>query len=321
MYQLMFAIITPALIIGAVAERIRFTAVLVFVGFWMFVVYFPQAHMVWGIDGLMNGVWNKDAGIKAIDFAGGTVVHMTSGWSALVLCLILGKRLGFGKENMAPHSMVLCMIGTGMLWVGWYGFNAGSAVAADVIAANAFTTTTIATAVASFVWPMAEYALKGKPSILGFCSGAVAGLVVITPACGFVTSRGAVVIGIAAGLVPFFFCYKVKAWLGYDDALDTFGVHAVGGTMGAFLTGMLARTSANSNLGGDNMKAYVTDTLFQPLVFEQIKAILVTLVLAVVGTAIIGFIVKAIVGLRVSEDVETVGLDLTEHGEEGYHAS
>jgi len=285
------------------------------------VVYFPLAHMVWGVDGMMNGVWNAKAPIKAIDFAGGTVVHMSSGWSALILCMILGKRLGHGKDPMPPHSMVLCMVGTGMLWVGWYGFNAGSAVAADVIAANAFTTTTIATAVASFVWPMAEYMLKGKPSILGFCSGAVAGLVVITPACGFVTSSGAVVIGIAAGLVPFFFCYKVKGWLGYDDALDTFGVHAVGGTMGAFLTGMLARTDANANLGGDNMKALVTNTLFQPLVFEQIKAILVTLVLAVVGTAIIGFIVKAIVGLRVSEDVETVGLDLTEHGEEGYHAS
>ena len=321
MYQLMFAIITPALIIGAIAERMKYSAILLFMAGWMFVVYFPLAHMVWGVNGLMNGVWNKDAAIKAIDFAGGTVVHMSSGWSALILCMILGKRLGHGKEQMPPHSMVLCMIGTGMLWVGWYGFNAGSAVAADGIAANAFTTTTIATAVGSFAWAMAEYVLKGKPSILGFCSGAVAGLVVITPACGFVTANGAVLIGIAAGLIPFFFCYKVKAWLGYDDALDTFGVHAVGGTLGAFLTGMLARSSANSNLAGDNMKAYVTNTLFQPLVFEQIKAILITLVLAVVGTAILAFIVKAIVGLRPSEEVETIGLDLTEHGEEGYHAS
>src|SRR5438477_11623478 len=248
MYQLMFAIITPALIIGAIAERMKFSAIFLFMTLWMFVVYFPQAHMVWGIDGLMNGVWNKDAGIKAIDFAGGTVVHMTSGWSALVLCLILGKRLGFGKENMAPHSMVLCMIGTGMLWVGWYGFNAGSAVAADGIAANAFTTTTIATAVASFVWPMAEWMVKGKPSILGFCSGAVAGLVVITPACGFVLPSGAILIGIAAGLIPWFFCYKVKSWFGYDDALDTFGVHAVGGTLGALLTGILADATVNTNL-------------------------------------------------------------------------
>jgi Amt family ammonium transporter len=285
----------------------------------MFVVYFPQAHMVWGIDGLMNGVWNKDAGIKAIDFAGGTVVHMTSGWSALVLCIILGKRLGFGKENFAPHSMVLCMIGTGMLWVGWYGFNAGSAVAADGIAANAFTTTTIATAVASFVWPMAEWLVRGKPSILGFCSGAVAGLVVITPACGFVTPGGSIVIGLAAGLIPWFFCYKVKSWFGYDDALDTFGVHAVGGTLGALLTGVLARNSANANLV-TYLKDMVTDSYLQPLVFEQIKAILLTLVLAVVGTTVIAFIVKAVVGLRPDEDVETVGLDVAEHGEEGYHS-
>src|SRR6266571_871608 len=236
MYQLMFAIITPALIIGAIAERMKFSAICVFMVLWMFVVYFPQAHMVWGIGGLMNGVWNEKAGIHAIDFAGGTVVHMTSGWSALILCLILGKRVGFGKEPMPPHSMVLCMIGTGMLWVGWYGFNAGSAVGADGIAANAFTTTTLATAVASFVWAMAEYISKGKPSILGFCSGAVAGLVVITPACGFVNSTGAVIIGVAAGLIPYFAVVKLKAWIGYDDALDTFGVHAIGGTLGAFLT-------------------------------------------------------------------------------------
>src|SRR6201986_3961498 len=194
MYQLMFAIITPALIVGAIAERMKYTALMTFMFFWMFIVYFPMAHMVWGITGFMNGIWNTGAGIKAIDFAGGTVVHMTSGWSSLILCLILGPRLGFNKEPMPPHSMVLCMVGTGMLWVGWYGFNAGSAVAADVIAANAFTTTTLATAVASFVWPMMEWLVRGKPSILGFCSGAVAGLVVITPACGFVTPTGGVII-------------------------------------------------------------------------------------------------------------------------------
>ena len=188
MYQLMFAIITPALIVGAIAERMKFSAVLLFVTLWMIVVYFPLAHWVWGIKGVMNGVWNADAKIKAIDFAGGTVVHMSSGWSALILCILLGKRLGFGKQPMPPHSMTMCAIGTGMLWVGWYGFNAGSAVAADGIAANAFTTTTLATAVASFVWAMLEYVLKGKPSILGFCSGAVAGLVVVTPACGFITA-------------------------------------------------------------------------------------------------------------------------------------
>jgi Amt family ammonium transporter len=189
MYQLMFAIITPALILGAIAERMKFSAILLFMTLWMALVYFPLAHWVWGVNGAMNGVWNADAKIKAIDFAGGTVVHMSSGWSALVLCLILGKRLGFGKQPMPPHSMTLCAVGTGMLWVGWYGFNAGSAVAADGIAANAFMTTTIAAAVASFTWAMLEYALKGKPSVLGFCSGAVAGLVVITPACGFVTTE------------------------------------------------------------------------------------------------------------------------------------
>src|SRR5436853_481776 len=320
MYQMMFAIITPALIIGAIAERMKFSAILAFVTLWMIVVYFPLAHMVWGIDGLMNGVWNAKASIKAIDFAGGTVVHMSSGWSALILCLILGKRLGFGKEPMPPHSMVLCMVGTGMLWVGWYGFNAGSAVGADVIAANAFTTTTLATAVASFVWPMAEWVVRGKPSVLGFCSGAVAGLVVITPACGFVNPTGSVIIGIAAGLIPWFFCYKVKSWFGYDDALDTFGVHAIGGTIGAFLTGVLARNDANGNLA-TYLKDKVTDSCTQPLVFEQIKAILVTLLLATIGTAIIASIVKATIGLRTDEEVETVGLDLADHGEEGYHGT
>ncbi len=319
MYQLMFAIITPALIVGAIAERMKFSAILLFVTLWMFIVYFPLAHMVWGVDGLMNGVWNANATIKAIDFAGGTVVHMSSGWSALILCLILGKRFGFGRESMPPHNLVLCMVGTGMLWVGWYGFNAGSAVAADGIAANAFVTTTLATAVASFVWPMAEWMLKGKPSVLGFCSGAVAGLVVITPACGFVTAGGAVLIGIAAGIVPFFFCFKVKAWFGYDDALDTFGVHAVGGTMGAFLTGMLARNVANGNLA-TNLKNYVKDTMFQPLVFQQLEAILLTLALAVVGTVVIAYFVKAVIGLRPSEEVEVGGLDINEHGEEGYHS-
>ena len=319
MFQLMFAIITPALILGAIAERMKFAAILVFVGLWMLVVYFPLAHMVWGINGLMNGVWNAGAKIHAIDFAGGTVVHMSSGWSALVLCIILGKRLGFGKEAMPPHSMVMCFIGTAMLWVGWYGFNAGSACAADGVAANAFTTTTIATAVASFVWPLIEWIVRGKPSILGFCSGAVAGLVVITPACGFVTPEGSFVIGILAGIIPWFFCYKVKGWFGYDDALDTFGVHAIGGTMGAILTGMLARNSANGNLAL-NLKDYVKDTCFQPLLMEQLKAVGITIALAVVGTAVIAFIVKMLIGLRPSEESEMTGLDESEHGEVGYHS-
>ena len=320
MFQLMFAIITPALIIGAIAERMKFKAILVFMTLWMLVVYFTQGHAVWGINGTMNGLWNAGAKIHAIDFAGGTVVHMTSGWSALVLCLILGKRKGFGKENFAPHSLVLTYIGTGMLWVGWYGFNSGSAVAGDIIAANAFTTTTIATAIASFVWPMWEWIVKGKPSVLGFCSGAVAGLVVITPACGYVTTQGSIYIGLAAGTICWFMCYKVKSWLGYDDALDTFGVHAIGGTTGAIMTGMLARNAANPNFGANAwFSKYVTDTYFQPLVWEQLKAVVITIVLSVVATVIIAYITKLLVGLRPTEEVEVTGLDESEHGELGYH--
>ncbi|PYK32039.1 MAG: ammonia channel protein [Verrucomicrobia bacterium] len=322
MYQLMFAIITPALIIGAVAERIRFSAVLIFVGVWMFAVYFPLAHMVWGIDGWMNGVWNDHAKVRAIDFAGGTVVHMSSGWSALVLCALLGPRLGFRKEILAPHSMVLCMVGAGMLWVGWYGFNAGSALGADGIAANAFTTTTLATAVASFTWAMLELRLRGKASVLGFCSGAVGGLVVITPSCGYVDPTGAMIIGVAAGIVPFFACTKLKSWFHYDDALDTFGVHAVGGTLGAFLTGFLATTTVNSNLAGapatQNGLAKIVGNF---LWLEQLKAIALTILLAVVATAIIGWLVNVFVGLRIAPEIERQGLDINEHGEEGYMVS
>ena len=306
-YQLTFAIITPALIVGAVAERMKYSALLWFMAAWMFVVYFPLAHMVWSADGLMCGALNPKALIKALDFAGGTVVHMSSGWTALVLCLVLGKRLGWGKEPMPPHSMVLCVIGTGMLWVGWYGFNAGSALAADAIAANAFTSTTFAAATAGFVWAMAEYIFKGKPSVLGFCSGIVAGLVVITPASGFVSASSAMLIGLLAGLIPFFVCWKLKAWLGYDDALDTFGIHGVGGTLGALMTGLLASKEVNplvENISG--------------LFWHQLAAIGITLVLSLTGTAIIALLINALVGLRVSEEVETVGLDLSEHGEEGY---
>ena len=313
MYQMMFAIITPALIVGAIAERMKFSAIMLFIGLWMVVVYFPLAHMVWGIKGYMNGVWNADAAIKAIDFAGGTVVHMSSGWSALILCMILGPRLGFGKEKMAPHSMVLCMVGTGMLWVGWYGFNAGSAIAADGVAANAYMTTTLATAVACFAWGVIEKLHRGHASILGFCSGAVADLVVITPACGFVNATGAIIIGLLAAAVPYIFVTFVKAKFGYDDALDTFGVHAVGGTMGALATGFLATADVNANLN-TNLKDIVGKTLW----IEQVKAIGVTLVLAVVGTLIIAYIVKATIGLRPTEDVERQGLDINEHGEEGY---
>jgi Amt family ammonium transporter len=315
-FQMMFAIITPALIIGAIAERMKFSAVMLFCALWMFLVYFPAAHMIWGAGGLMNGLGNDAAKIKAIDFAGGMVVHMTSGWSALALCLVLGKRHGHGKEPMPPHSMVLCAVGTGMLWVGWYGFNAGSAVAADGIAANAFVTTTLSAAVACFVWPMIEYILRGKPSVLGFCSGAIAGLATVTPAAGFVTPGAAIFIGLVAGVVPYLACTKLKSWLGYDDALDTFGVHAVGGTLGTVMAGIFATSSVNTNLGADRIKALVGSTLW----IEQVKAASLILVWSLVATLVIAYAVKAMLGsMRATVETERVGLDLAEHGEEGYH--
>jgi Amt family ammonium transporter len=308
MFQLTFAIITPALIVGAIAERMKFAAVLAFVALWMFAVYFPFAHMVWSTTGFMCGPLNPNAAIKAIDFAGGTVVHMTSGWSALVLCIILGKRLGFGKEPMPPHSMVLCMVGTGMLWVGWYGFNAGSALGADGIASGAFTTTTLCAAVAGFFWALCEWVIRGKPSVLGFCSGIVAGLVVITPAAGFVSATSSVIMGVLAGVVCFAACSYLKKALGYDDALDTFGVHGVGGTMGAILTGVFADPAVNSVVG----------PLKEGLLVAQLKAVGLTIVWSVVATAIIAYIIKAVIGLRPTTEVESQGLDITEHGEEGY---
>ncbi len=314
MYQLMFAIITPALIVGAIAERMKFSAIVAFIVAWMFVVYFPLAHMIWGSDGFMNGLGNAKASIKAIDFAGGTVVHMSSGWSALALCIILGKRAGFGKRSFAPHSLVLTMVGTGMLWVGWYGFNAGSAVAADGIAASAFTTTTLAAAVAATVWPALEWLITKKPTVLGFCSGAVAGLVVITPAAGFVSPTSAVLIGVMAGVVPYFACTKLKQALKYDDALDTFGVHGVGGTMGALVTGIFATPDVNGNLN-TNLGALVGKTLW----VEQLKAMGFTVALSVGATVVIAYAVKAAIGLRPSLEDEETGLDLTDHGEAGYH--
>ena len=310
----------------------KFGAVMAFIFVWMFAVYFPMAHMVWGFTGLMNGVGNSAARIPALDFAGGTVVHMTSGWSALILCLILGKRLGFGKDKLAPHSMVLCMVGTGMLWVGWYGFNAGSAVASDVIAANAFTTTTLAAATAGFVWGMLERIMKGHASILGFCSGIVAGLVVITPACGFVSTGGAMLIGVLAAVVPYFFVVYVKAWCGYDDALDTFGVHAVGGTLGAILTGVLANADVNGNLAATPASAITAASPANAAtlnhlaehvanhtqVVTQLEAVALTLVLSVTATTIIAFLLKVVMGLRSTTESENMGLDLSDHGEEGY---
>ena len=316
-YQMMFAIITPALTIGAIAERMQFRAVLLFSVLWMFVIYFPIAHMIWGVGGWMNGLTNEHAGIRSIDFAGGLVVHMTSGWSALALCIVLGKRLGFGREPMVPHSLTLCMVGTGMLWVGWYGFNAGSAVAADGIAANAFITTTLAAAVGCSTWGLTELLVRGKPSVLGFCSGAVAGLATITPAAGFVTPGVAILTGLLAGLATFFACNILKAKFGYDDSLDTFGVHAIGGTLGVIIAGIFATAGVNPNLAAAHLQGVVGKTLW----LEQLKAGGLVLGYSVVGTMVLARVVRAVCGgLRVSEDVETLGLDLAEHGEEGYHS-
>ncbi|QJE99183.1 ammonium transporter [Luteolibacter luteus] len=308
MFQLTFAIITPALIVGAIAERMKFISIMVFILLWMFAVYFPFAHMVWSTVGLMCGPLNPNAAIKAIDFAGGTVVHMTSGWSALVLCLILGKRINYGREPMAPHSMVLCMVGTGMLWVGWYGFNAGSALGADAIATNAFVTTTLCAGTAGLAWALVEWIFKGKPSVLGFCSGIVAGLVVITPAAGFVGATSSIIMGVLAGVVPFLAVAYLKKMLGYDDALDTFGVHGVGGTMGAILTGIFADEKVNSVVG----------PLKEGLLMNQFKAVALTIVWSVVATAVIALIVKVVLGLRPDAETETAGLDLADHGEAGY---
>ncbi|MDR2513141.1 MAG: ammonium transporter [Puniceicoccales bacterium] len=309
MFQLTFAIITPALIVGAIAERMKFTTLIAFVALWSFFVYYPLAHMVWG-GGLMSGAKGV---IKAIDFAGGAVVHMSSGYSALVLCLILGPRLGLGRVKMAPHSMVLCMIGTAILWIGWYGFNAGSAGGATDIAANAFMTTTLAAAIGGFTWATLEFAIKKHASVLGFCSGIVGGLVVITPAAGFVNATGGVICGLLAGSIPFFACVKLKAWLGYDDALDTFGVHAVGGTVGTLVTGILATADVNPMVA-DVLAASASSNLL----WEQTKAAFVTVGWSVVATVIIAFALKYTMGLRPSSEAETQGLDINDHGEEGY---
>ena len=313
MFQLMFAIITPAVIVGAVVERMKFSAVLLFTLLWVLVVYCPLAHMVWGSNGYMNGLANAGASIKAIDFAGGLVVEMASGWSALTLCIMVGPRLGFGKTPMPPHSLVLCMVGTGLLWVGWYGFNAGSALAADGIAGSAFLATTLAAAVAAGTWAALEYFWRGKASVLGFCSGAVAGLVTVTPACGFIDATSAIWVGLAGGAVPFFACTKLKSWLRYDDALDVFGVHGVGGTVGMVLTGVFADAAVNGNLL-NNLKDSVGHTLW----LAQLKAMGVTLVLAVGGTWFIAWAIRATLGLRPTIEAEQEGLDQTDHGEHGY---
>jgi len=292
-YQMTFAIITPALITGAFADRMKFSAMLVFMTLWSLIVYSPIAHMVWEPTG-----WLASAGV--LDFAGGTVVHINAGIAGLVCCLVLGKRVGYGREVMAPHNLVLSLIGAAMLWVGWFGFNAGSALAADGRAGFAMMTTQIATAFAAFGWMFAEWIAKGKPSVLGIISGAVAGLVAITPAAGFVGVTGAIVIGIVAGVVCFWSATWLKHKFNYDDSLDAFGVHGVGGIIGALLTGVFAV----KDIGG-----------FDGSVLVQAKGVLVTLVYSGVVSFILLKVIDMTMGLRVTEEQEREGLDVTLHGE------
>jgi Amt family ammonium transporter len=312
-YQLMFAIITPALITGAFAERMKFSAMLVFMVLWAIVVYSPMAHMVWGVGGLLNAATGK---FPCLDFAGGTVVHVTSGVSALVTALYLGKRIGYPKEAMQPHSVVLSFIGACLLWVGWFGFNAGSALAAGTLATSAFVATHFGAAAAAIGWSAAEWIRNGKPSVLGAISGAVAGLVAITPASGFVTPMGALWIGLIAGAVCFWMVVKVKTWFGYDDSLDAFGVHGAGGTLGALLTGFFARSVINPAFGAGKATGLFEGNWRQPL--NQLVGVAIAWTVSLTGTLIILFIVDKTIGLRVSEADEDTGLDLSQHGEEGY---
>jgi ammonium transporter, Amt family len=313
-YQLMFAIITPALISGAFAERMKFKAMLLFMTLWSLVVYFPMAHMVWGKGGFLNGTLGGV--FPAWDFAGGTVVHITSGVSALVCALYLGKRDNYPDESMRPHSVVLSVIGACLLWVGWFGFNAGSAVAAGSLATSAFVATHFATAAAVLGWMVIEWMMAGKPSVLGAISGAVAGLVAITPASGFVKPMPAMLIGLAAGVICYLMVAKVKKMFGYDDALDAFGVHGIGGTLGALLTGVFATKEVNDLRMGKPMGLLDGDA---GQMVNQLIAVLISWGLAIVGTLVILKICDVIFGVRVSKEEETEGLDLSMHGEEGYN--
>jgi ammonium transporter, Amt family len=303
-YQMMFAIITPALITGAFAERAKFSTFIVFILLWATLIYNPLAHWVWGVKG-----WLREMG--ALDFAGGTVVHISSGISALVAALMFGRRVGYGREHMPPHNLPFSVIGASLLWVGWFGFNAGSALAADGLATSAFVATHVATAAAALAWTFTEWMTRGKPTVLGAASGAVAGLVAITPGAGFVGPMSAILIGIGGGV----FCYtacNLKAKCGYDDSLDVVGVHGVGGTWGALATGLFASKAINA-AGNDGFFFGNPGQLW-----TQFVAVAGTWIFAAVGTLIILGILKAVMGLRVSEEEEHVGLDLSQHNEQGY---
>ncbi len=318
LFQMMFAIITPALITGAFAERMKFSAMVLFTILWSLIVYYPMAHMVWGNNGLLNAFLGGK--IPCLDFAGGTVVHITSGVSALVCAIVMGKRKGYPNEPMKPHSLVLSFIGACLLWVGWFGFNAGSALAAGGLATSAFTATHFGAAAAACGWLLAEWMQHGKPSVLGGISGAVAGLVAITPASGFVKPMPALIIGFIAGVFCYFMVVKVKNMLGYDDSLDAFGVHGAGGTLGAILTGVFATSEINPAFKDASGKVLPVGLLEGNggQVVNQIIGVGISWVLAIVATFIILKVVDAVVGLRVSPEEETMGLDLSQHGEEGY---
>jgi Amt family ammonium transporter len=303
-FQMMFFIITPALIAGAFAERMKFSAMVLFTLLWGLLVYCPLAHWVWSGDAALFG---KNSPLASYDFAGGLVVHASSGVSALICALVLGKRIGHGQEPMPPHNMTYTVIGACLLWVGWFGFNAGSQLAADARAVNAFVVTHLCAAAGLLGWACTEWWVHGKPSVLGACSGVVAGLVVITPASGFVTPGAAIIMGIIGGGICYLACAKVKAHFGYDDALDAFGVHGVGGSLGAILTGVFATTAVTGEAA-----------LPANLLRNQFIGLLITYALAVVGTWVILKIVDAAVGLRVAHAVEVRGLDVSEHSEEGY---
>jgi Amt family ammonium transporter len=320
LFQLMFAIITPALISGAFAERMKFSAMLLFTTLWVTVVYFPLAHMVWGSGGFLNATLGGR--VPALDFAGGTVVHIASGFSALVCALYLGKRIGFPKSMMAPHSLVLSFIGACMFWVGWFGFNAGSALAAGQLATSAFAATHFAAAAATLGWLAIEWVRLGKPTVLGAISGAVCGLVAITPASGFVTPMASLIIGFSAGVVCFLMVTTVKKRFGYDDSLDAFGVHGAGGTLGAILTGVFATKAINAVFkdgSGNPLPVGLVDG-HGAQILNQMVGIGITIALAVVGTFVLLKVIDLLIGVRVSEEDEIQGLDLSQHGEDGYSA-
>jgi Amt family ammonium transporter len=317
-YQLMFAIITPALITGAFAERMKFSGMAVFLSLWSLLVYSPMAHMVWGVGGLLNSAGGR---FPSLDFAGGTVVHVTSGVSALVTAIYLGKRIGYPKTAMPPHSMVLSFIGACLLWVGWFGFNAGSALNSGPLATSAFINTHFAAAAAALGWTIAEWIHNGKPTALGAISGAVAGLVAITPASGFVQPMAALAIGLIAGVFCSFMVFELKSRLGYDDSLDAFGVHGAGGTIGALLTGVFATKLVNpifKDAQGNALASGMMDGNFHQIL-NQLVGVAIAIVLAVVGTFVILKVVDLVLGVRVSSEDEVQGLDLTQHGEEGYY--